>query len=191
MYHCFLWWFHQFAFPPAYTSVPFSLHFCHQYLSPVFLMIVILTRCEVIDTLIVVLICISLTLRDYEHLFIYLLAIICLWKKFLCRFWIRFWFFVIQLYEFLFWILTCFHIYFCKYILPFHGFPLLCENVLIWHRTIYLFLFCFCCALVPNPKSHFRDKCWGAYPVFLLEGLWLPVVCSILESILSWFMWVT
>ena len=32
-----------------YISVPFSLHFCHQYLSLVFLMILILTRCEVID----------------------------------------------------------------------------------------------------------------------------------------------
>ena len=71
--YCFPQWLHQSAFPPTVQKGPLSPH-PHQHLLLVdLLMIAILTGVRLHLTL--VLICVSLTISDIEHLFICLLAI--------------------------------------------------------------------------------------------------------------------
>ena len=76
-------WPYQFTFTPTMSRVSFSPHPCWHTLSPVFLMIAILTGVK--WYFIVIFILISLTISDVELLFVCLLAIWMFWKKYLFR----------------------------------------------------------------------------------------------------------
>lgn len=151
-----------YALPPAIHKCSLFSTFLPPILISCLLMILILTRCEVIDNSDC-----SFDLHFPDFAWLGALSYTC-WPLYVfgrssCAiFESGFGFLWLSCMSFLFWILTCLHIYFCKYIPPFHGFPLLSENVLIWHRTIYLFLFLFYLCFGSKSKKSFQDKCQGA-----------------------------
>ena len=102
------------------TRAPFSQHPCQHLLFLIFLIITILAA-------IVVLICISLIISDFEHLLVCLLAICmsslekCLFRSpahvFLIGFFFLYW---VVWVLYIYWILTPYHL---KYLLPFSRLP--------------------------------------------------------------------
>ena len=93
----------------------------------------------------------------------------------------------------IFWILKLSNTWFTSIFLPFcmlafHSFCwlfiLLCQRFLIWYSPTCWFLLCVCCMLlVPYPKNHCQDQCWGDSPLhFLLTVFLIWVILSLFLS---------